>query len=143
MKTAPCISLTEEERRTLHVWLRLRTPARLALRAKILLLAADGATNQEIAAQLRASRKTVSLWRRRFLEGRLAGVEKEAPRGKLRAKVDKAVVRLILKKMEERPVNASHWTIRSLAKELGISPSLVQRVWRASNRRSRRSIRPH
>ena len=143
MKTAPRIWLTEEERRTLHVWLRLPTPGRLALRAKIVLLAADGATNQEIAAQLRASRKTVSLWRRRFLEGRLAGIEKEAPRGKLGAKVDEAVVRLILRKTKERPANAPYWTVRSLANELGISPSLVQRVWKASNRRPRRSIRPH
>lgn len=143
MKTAPQITLTAEQRATLSVWLRLRTPARLALRAQIVLLAAESATNQEIASQVGASRKTVSLWRRRFQEGGLAGIEKEAPRGKASAKVDEAVVRLILKKSKERPVNAPHWTVRSLAKELGVSPSLVQRVWKAGGRRSCPSKRPH
>ena len=97
MKVAPRISLTEEERTTLNVWLRLPTSARLALRAKIILLAADGRTNQEIARQLRTTPRTVSLWRRRFLEGRLAGIEKEA-RSKRKSKVDEAAVRLILRK---------------------------------------------
>ena len=115
----------------LNVWLRLHTSARLALRAKIILLAADGGTNQEIAGQLRASPKTVSLWRRRFLEGRLASIEKEAPRSKRRSKVNEAMARLILRKTKERPASTTHWTTRSLAKELGISPSLVHRVWKA------------
>ena len=132
MKTARKITLAEEERRTLNVWLRLHASTRLALRAKLVLLAADGKSNQEIAGQLRASPKTVSLWRRRFLEGRLAGIEKEAPRNKRRSKVYETMVRLILHKMKERPANATHWTTRSLAKELGISPSLVQRVWKAN-----------
>ena len=105
MKVATKILLTEEERTALNVWLRLPTSARLVLRAKIILLAADGRTNQEIARQLRASRKTVSLWRRRFLKGRLAGIEKESPRNKPQSRVDEAVVRLILRKMKERPAN--------------------------------------
>jgi transposase len=136
VKTARKIAVTEEERATLRVWLRLRAPARLALRAEIVLLAADGKGNQEIAAQLRTSSKTVSLWRRRFLEDRLAGIEKEAPRGRHRAKVDEAMAGLILRKTKERPSNAIRWTVRSLAKELGISPSLVQRVWKAAKSQS-------
>jgi hypothetical protein len=88
------------------VWLRLRTPARLALRAEIVLLAADGATNQGIAA-LRASRKTVSLWRRQ-LPGRPIGGRREGARvARLGAKVDEAVVRLILRN-EGTPANAPH-----------------------------------
>jgi transposase len=137
MKVANRISLTEEERTTLNVWLRLPVSARLALRAKIIFLAADGRTNQEIARQLRASRKTVSLWRRRFLEGRLAGISKEAPRGKQGPMVDEVVVRLILQKMKERPANTPRWTIRSLAKELGISSARLHRVWKACDLDSR------
>jgi transposase len=137
MKTAQEITLTEEERRTLNVWLRLHTPTRVALRAKIVLLAADGKTNQEIAGQLRASPKTVSLWRRRFLEGRLVGIEKEAPRSTRRSKAYETMVHRILRKTKERPANATHWTTRSLAKELGISPSMVQRVWKANGLNSR------
>jgi transposase len=137
MKTAPQILLTEEERTTLNVWLRLHTPTRVALRAKIVLLAADGKTNQEIAGQLRVSPKTVSLWRRRFLVGRLVGIEKEAPRSKRRSKAYETTVCLILRKTEERPAHATQWTTRSLAKELGISPSMVQRVWKANSLNSR------
>jgi transposase len=134
MKTAQSITLGEEERATLTIWLRLHPSTRLALRAKIVLLAAEGKADREIAEQVRASFKTVSLWRRRFLEGRLAGIEKEAPRGpKQRAVAREAIVRLILHKTtKERPAGATHWTIRSLAKELGISPSMVQRVWKAN-----------
>jgi len=127
MKVATKISLTEEERTALNVWLRLPTSARLVLRAKIILLAADGRTNQQIARQLQASRKTVSLWRRRFLEGRLAGIEKESPRNKPQSKVDEAV---ILQKMKEHPANIPRRTVRSLAKELGISPAALHRVWK-------------
>jgi transposase len=136
MKTARKITLTKEERTMLSVWLRLRTPTRLALRANIILLAADGGTNREIAGRLQASPKTVSLWRRRFLAGRLAGIEKEAPRSKL--KINETMSQLILHKtMKERPPNAIRWTTRSLAKELGVSPSMVQRVWKANGLNSR------
>lgn len=129
MKVAKGISLTEEERTMLNRWLRLPMSARLILRAKIILLAADGRTNQEIARQLRASRKTVSLWRRRFLKGRLAGIEKESPRNKPQSRVDEAVVRLILRK-KERPANVTRWTIRSLAKELGVPSATLHRAWK-------------
>lgn len=137
MKVAKRILLTEEERTMLNVWLCLPVSARLALRAKIILLAADGRTNKEIADQLQATRKTASLWRRRFLKDRLAGIEKEAPRGKQGPTVDEAVVRLILQKMKERPANTPRWTIRSLAKELGISPAKLHRVWKACDLESR------
>ena len=82
MKISPPIHLTEQERTTLEIWNRFPLPSRLALRARIVLLAADGKTNQQIAQQLATSPKTVSLWRRRFLEARLAGIEREAPRGR-------------------------------------------------------------
>jgi transposase len=133
MKTAPHISLTEEERSTLTLWSRLIEPTRLALRAQILLLAADGIPNKEIARRLRASTKTVSMWRRRFQAKRLAGIEKAARRGKPHSEIDGPIVHLILHKtLHERPDSASRWTTRSLAKEIGVSPSLVQRTWKAN-----------
>ena len=68
----------------------------------------------------------------------MVGIEKEAPRSKRRSKAYETMVRLILRKTtKERPANATHWTTRSLAKELGISPSLVQRVWKANGLNSR------
>jgi DNA-binding CsgD family transcriptional regulator len=82
MKIAPEIVLTDEERATLERWSRGRsTPARLVLRSQIVLLAAEGKMNQKIAPRLKTALKTVSLWRRRFAEQRVAGIEKDAPRG--------------------------------------------------------------
>jgi len=127
MRIVEEISLTKEELTVLNAWLRLPISARLVLRAKIVLLAADGLTNRKIARQLQITRERVSLWRRRFLEGRLAGIEKEA-RAKRKPRIDKAV---ILLKMKEPPVNAPRWTIRSLAKELGVPSATLQRAWKA------------
>jgi LuxR family transcriptional regulator, maltose regulon positive regulatory protein len=87
MNIAPHISLTEQERLMLTLWSRLMEPARLALRAKVVLLAADGKSNKDIARQLQASTKTVSMWRRRFYMERLAGIEKAAPRGKPQSEI--------------------------------------------------------
>ena len=82
MKRAREISLTDEERQTLRRWSRGRsTPARLVLRAKIVLLAAEGMMNKDIAIELTTAPKTVSLWRTRFADHRLPGIEKDAPRG--------------------------------------------------------------
>jgi len=98
MRFARTIELTDLERNTLTKWSRGRsTPARLVLRAKIVLLAADGRLNKDIAADLDTSKKTVSLWRTRFAERRLEGVEKDAPRGgrhpNVRAKFEAEIIR--------------------------------------------------
>ncbi len=77
MRPAPAITLTESETQTLDKWSRGRsTPARLVLRANIILASARGRQNKQIAADLGTSKKTVSLWRKRFAEFRLTGIEK-------------------------------------------------------------------
>jgi transposase len=138
MKVAPEIVLTDEERTALERWSRGRsTPARLVVRSRIVLLAAEGKMNQKIAPRLKTALKTVSLWRRRFAEQRVAGIEKDAPRGG-RPKTGKGMARLIVEKTtQERPANATHWSTRTLAKELGTSFSMVQRVWKANG------LKPH
>jgi len=138
MRIAPEIVLTDEERTTLERWSRGRsTPARLVLRSKIVLLAAEGKMNQKIAPRLKTALKTVSLWRRRFAEQRLAGIERDAPRGG-RPKTRKRMACLIVQKTtQERPANATHWSTRTLAKALGTSPSMVQRVWKVNG------LKPH
>ena len=134
MKIAPEIILTDEERTTLERWSRGRsTPARLVLRSRIVLLAAEGKMNQKIAPRLKTALKTVSLWRRRFAEQRFAGIEKDAPRGG-RPKPRKRMARLIVEKTtQERPANATHWSTRTLAEELGTSrfdgPAGVEGQW--------------
>lgn len=139
MKIAPEVTLTDEERGTLDRWSRGRsTPVRLVLRAKIVLLAAAGKLNKEIARRLKTAPKTVSLWRRRFADQRLAGIEKDAPRGGRSPKARNKIARVIVEKTTQSvPANATHWTTRTLAKELGTSPAMVQRVWKANG------LKPH
>src|SRR5437762_13435657 len=82
MRRAPAIVLNVDERRYLEKWANgRRTPARLVLRAKIILLAAEGTENQQIAERLGTSRQTVGLWRQRYAEMGRQGIEKDAPRG--------------------------------------------------------------
>ena len=82
MRRATAITLDDQERQTLQRWARGRsTPARLVLRAQIVLRAAEGLENLGIAEELGTGRLTVARWRNRFATGRLAGIEKDAPRG--------------------------------------------------------------
>jgi len=139
MRVAPRVSLTEEQRKTLQRWSRGRaTPARLVRRAKIVLLAAAGKENLEIAAELGVERTIVGRWRRRFASAGLAGIEKDAPRGGRRATKRQQVARRIIETTTQRkPDNGTHWSTNSLAKELGLSQSMVSRVWRANG------LKPH
>jgi transposase len=139
MRIACEISLTDEERQMLTRWSRGRsTPARLVLRAKIVLLSAAGRLNKDIAVELATDRKTVARWRNRFVRQRLPGLEKDAPRPGRTAKARDAVARkIVAATTQERPTAATHWSTRSLAKHLDVSPSMVQRVWKANQ------LQPH
>src|SRR3954447_27081183 len=82
MRVAKAITISNDERKTLQKWARGRsTPARAILRAKIVLAAADGKLNKDIATELKTGMKTVCLWRNRFAKCGLAGIERDAPRG--------------------------------------------------------------
>jgi transposase len=107
-------------------------------RARIVLLAAQGRQNREIAEALGVMERTVGRWRTRFVERGLAGIEKDMPRGGRRAtKRLEREKEIIHKTTRERPQNATHWSSRSLGAELGVSPSMVLRVWRANG------LKPH
>jgi len=139
MRRAPVIELKETDRETLKGWSRgRRTPARLVLRARIVLLAAEGRENREIAIDLATSRQTVGLWRQRFAQKGISGIAKDAPRGGRPPKSRLALERRIVEKTtQEKPSNATHWSTRSLAEAMGISHSMVHRVWR------RNGLKPH
>jgi len=139
MRVAPSVVLSEEERETLVRWSRGRsTPARLVVRAKIVLAAADRQENQDIAEGLGVTRRTVGRWRTRFVAERLKGVVKDAPRaGRRPSRFRKYEARILKKTLQEKPGNATHWSTRSLGKELGLSHSLVQRVWKKND------VKPH
>jgi transposase len=131
--------LTEEERKTLVCWSRgRRTQARLVLRARIVLLAAVGKMNKDIAREVGTSQETVGRWRLRFARKRLPGLEKDAPRSGRRPTVREAVAQRIVKRTTQSvPANATHWSVRTLAKELGVSRSMVHRIWQANQ------LKPH
>ena len=132
MRRARPIELSEDERKTLEQWSRGRlTAVRVVQRAKIVLLAATGMENKAIARELGVGRDTVATWRLRFGEKRLAGIVKDAPRGgrtpTRRAQMTKRIVNTTLR---GGPKDATHWSTRGLAKELGVGRSMVQRVWK-------------
>jgi transposase len=126
------ITLTEEERQTLERWARRPKSAQaLALRCRIVLAAADGELNKDIASQLGCHPTTVGKWRSRFAEARIDGLHDEPRPGKPRTVSDADVERVIVKTLEETPANATHWSTRSMAKTTGMSQSAVSRIWRA------------
>ena len=139
MRIAPAIELMQNESKILRSWLRGgRTPARLMKRAKIILLAAQGERNETIAESLGVDRKQVSRWRRRFVERRLAGIERDLPRGGRKPSKRKQVTPLIIETTTQtKPAAATHWSVRTLGEKLGIDKSMVHRVWQASG------LKPH
>jgi transposase len=139
MRVAQAIVIFDDDRRTLKRWSRgRRVPARLVLRAKIVLLAAAGTLNKDIAAELNTGMKTICLWRNRFAKSGLAGIEKDAPRGGRPATARAALAADIVRKTTtQKPPAATHWSTRTLAAELDTSASMVQRVWKAHH------LQPH
>jgi transposase len=139
MRIARAILLTDKDRATLERWSRSRsTEARLVERARIILLAAEGRENKDIAIELGVTRATVSRWRDRFADRGIVGIEKDAPRGGRPPKTrDDLVAKIIEMTTRQKPANATHWSTRTLAETLGTNRSMISRVWRAHG------LKPH
>src|SRR5436309_9987380 len=130
--TAVAIEVTDEERGRLEAWSRRRNTAQaLALRSRIVLAAADGAANYEIAERLGISRPTVTKWRNRFAERRLDGLLDEPRPGRPRTVTDEQVESIVTTTLESTPKDATQWSTRSLAAHLGGSQDAVGRTWPA------------
>ncbi|MBM3131467.1 MAG: IS630 family transposase [Chloroflexi bacterium] len=123
--------MTMEQRRTLETWVNAKTtPQRVVLRSRICLMAADGMSNNAIAKGLNTSRPTVILWRRRFDKYGPAGIAEDASHGPSSRRTDAQTVKLIVERtLHTRPPGATHWSTRTLAKEVGVSHVTVARVW--------------
>ena len=120
MRIAAKIELTSEEHAELTALVRSKlTSVRLTLRARIVLLAAQGLRNMDIAEQVGVGRVQVSRWRGRYAQSRLAGIESDLPRGAPPVKVD--VARMVELTTESKPKAATHWSTRTMATELGVS----------------------
>ena len=126
------IELSDEERETLRRWSkRPKSPQSIATRARIVLLDADGLANTVIAERAGVHQATVVKWRKRFLERRLDGLVDEPRPGAPRSISDEAVEEVIVRTLEDKPTDATHWSTRDLAAKVGMSPSSVGRIWRA------------
>ena len=124
--------LSDEERETLERWVRRQKSAQaLALRCRIVLACAGGATNNDVAALVGVHPATVGKWRARFVARRLDGLSDDPRPGAPRTITDAAVERVIVMTLEETPSDATHWSTRSMAKEVGMSQTAISRIWRA------------
>jgi transposase len=134
------VELSAAERVQLESWTRRRTSAQaLALRSRIVLLAAEGLNNVEIARQLGIQRNTVAKWRSRFVEHRLDGLTDEPRPGQPRKISDAKVEEVIVKTLEASPKDATHWSTRSMAAEVGLNQTAVHRIWKAFGLQPHRS----
>jgi transposase len=126
------IELSEAERAELTARLRRRKVARAdAMRAEIVLLAAEGLSNLAIAERLGVTRVTVATWRKRFAEKRLDGLLDEPRPGAPRTVTDAKVAVVVTATLETLPAGRTHWSSRGMAKAAGLAPSTVQRIWKA------------
>jgi transposase len=126
------IELSEAEREQLESWSRRWTTAQaLSQRSRIVLLVADGLRTGDIATRLDVHRNTVAKWRRRFEAERLDGLVDEPRPGQPRTITDAKVDEVITRTLESTPKDATHWSTRSMAAEVGLTQSAVHRIWRA------------
>ena len=110
---------------------RPKSPHSMAQRARIVLLAADGLSNVAVADRVGVNQATVVKWRKRFLARRLDGLVDEPRPGAPRTITDEDVEAVVVRTLEDKPTDATHWSTRDLATKVGMSPSSVGRIWRA------------
>lgn len=139
MRHQDVIQLTEEERGQLEKWVRsATTPARLVLRSRVVLMISEGKHDSDIAEQLQCSRHTARLWRSRFLHSRINGITQDAVgRGRKPVFSDAKVKRIVDATLHSEPDNATHWSVRLMAREQKVSTMTVLRIWQRYN------LKPH
>ena len=124
--------LSDDERRYLERQVRRhRAPRSLSDRCRIILRCADGLTSKQVGAELGFHEHTVGKWRRRFQADRLEGLVDDPRAGRPRSISDEAVAAVIERTLHDKPRDATHWSIRSMAKEAGLSHTSIRRIWTA------------
>lgn len=126
------LHVDENQRKRLkHLAHSGRTAQRVALRARIVLMAGEGRANHAIAVQLNVSRPTVILWRQRFATGGVNGLLKDAPRPGRRKGISQGTIKQVVEAtLHTTPPGETHWSVRSMAKAQGLSRMTVQRIWK-------------
>jgi len=126
------LKLTPEELQKLQAWTRRgRTNQALAMRARMILLAAEGWDSVDVANELGVSNQTVCKWRARFLQDRLLSLGDAARSGAPRSIDDEKIQKVIDTTLHQKPKQATHWSSRLMGKELGLSQTAVVRIWHA------------
>ena len=139
MRVAKTIELDEHIERELRVLAKgRRVQARLQQRALVVLLAAKGLQNKDIAIEAGLDRRQVALWRQRFLDAGIDALRKDAPRSGRPATVTAEVEsRIVHATLHAKPIDATHWSTRTLAEHLGVGATTIRRVWRSNG------LKPH
>ena len=131
-KPAKPLMVTEAQRSTLSQWVRGRSTAqKIVLRARIVLMAAEGVANHAIAQALGTNRKTVLLWRGRWTQGGLEALYDRTRPGRKPRLTAEFMQRVVQITTQEKPAAATHWSTRTLARHLGVSKMAIQRIWKA------------
>jgi len=139
MRVAPAIELNAAVRAELEKLMRRRTtPQRVVERCRIVLLAAQGLQNKEIAERMQVAPRMAALWRRRFLQLGVEGLLKDAPRsGRKPSITAEKVAEVVTMTTQSKPEAGTHWSRSTMAREVGISDSSVGRIWSAHG------LKPH
>jgi len=138
MATRIPLNLTDVERDELRRLVRRpRTPRALADRCKVVLLDEQGLTYAQIGRKIDMREQTVLKWRKRFLADRIAGLRDKPRPGAKRTITDEKIAEVMRMTLQEKPPDATHWSLRSMADASGISRSSVNKIWRAFN------VQPH
>ena len=140
-KFAPAVTLSDPDRARLQQWVRAQfTPQQVALRSRILLLAAEGKANLAIAAELKVNRHTPALWRQRYHDEGLDAVwEIQAGRGRKPHYQPEKVAAIIAATLQTKPKGATHWSCRTMARSQQVSKNTVNRIWQEHNLKPHRS----
>ncbi len=139
MRTSRRLEVSDEDRAELERLVRSpTTEQRVALRGRIVLLSAEGVGTGEIVERLEITTSTITLWRDRYEQGGVRGLLKDAPRSGRRPTINKEqVTEVVRRTLDERPEGATHWSTRTLAPVVGLSPATIGRIWRAHG------LKPH
>ena len=139
-RVADEVVLSDGERTFLEAQVRRHKAARsLSDRCRMILLCAEGLQSKEVAERLGVHEHTVGKWRRRFVKDRIEGLTDEYRPGRPRTVSDDQVAEVIERTLNSTPKDATHWSIRSMAAETGLSHTTIRRIWTAFGLQPHRS----
>jgi transposase len=132
------VEVNDSQRRELERMINAPTsPQRLVLRARIVLARAQGLSQKATVTELDVSRPTVIRWERRFAALGVQGLVKDAPGRGPKPSISEAKKNKLITQATQPPPNRTRWSVRSMARQVGVSPASVQRIWAAND------IKPH